>query len=290
MTANIPRPTLTKKPPGAVHFYFDKIAVWLRQPASPDDIRRLRRHAGHLYVTNTPARFGQGFRQRLEFKQPDSDVIAFLATRSDALVNAIEFSFDLAFADVLEREEAFEFLHRHLVRRWHGRRQQVRFVGAGAEEAGGGAGGTRYDGTRAAPNRLVLYQEEASRITGEVVPLLHLEWRANGVRAVTAAGVASVVDLVGFDHQAFWRHRLRLLEVIDNEKLGRLIRQAQTGRKEGPIVMEGYGVSADSRFGLILMRYHSVQEIIDDYGRGLRQERVSPAGWMAWGGWRSRRR
>jgi hypothetical protein len=37
--------------------------------------------------------------------------------------------------------------------------------------------------SRCAPNWIVNYKQELSRITGEVTPLLHLEWRVNGVRA-----------------------------------------------------------------------------------------------------------
>src|SRR6516164_2141124 len=41
--------------------------------------------------------------------------------------------------------------------------------------------------SRRAPNRIVNYKQESSRITVEVTSLLHLEWRVNGVRALCRA-------------------------------------------------------------------------------------------------------
>jgi hypothetical protein len=43
------------------------------------------------------------------------------------------------------------------------------------------ANGSRYDPSRAAPQRIVVYSEKNSRVTGEL-NCLHLEWRLKGLR------------------------------------------------------------------------------------------------------------
>jgi hypothetical protein len=143
------------------------------------------------------------------------------------------------------------------VRRWHTPRQGVRFVGRDDM--------TRYDGPRSAPNVLAVYLAEHDRHTGEAVPLLHVEWRAKGAKAVRSLGIATVRDLAAFDHRSFWRKRLLLMKVADEARLGRAWR---TRFGNAPAV-------PDARIGHVLAAsFPSVQEVIDVYCRGLRLNRV----------------
>ena len=56
--------------PLAVYPYFDKVQVWLKHLADDATIAKLRRQCGYLFADNRHARFGQGYRRRIELKQP----------------------------------------------------------------------------------------------------------------------------------------------------------------------------------------------------------------------------
>ncbi len=249
---------------------FDRVQVWLKAPETARRLAELRRHCGRLHVDNRPSSFDRAYRQRLELKQPNDAALRWLAAHSDGLVNRLEVALDFVFDTAAERDDAFEFLHRHLVRRWHGK-QTVRAIRGGTtallteeiEQAN-----TRYDGSRAARNVIAFYREDHSRITGEG-NCLHLEWRAKGAHAVRQAGVQSVKDLFDFDHRGFWQKRLVLIQV-EPERLGRSIRnrgRLGRGRKD----------RRDGQVGqVVLNSVGSVQELIDRYGRRRIQRAFRP--------------
>jgi hypothetical protein len=110
---------------------------------------------------------------------------------------------------------------------------------------------------RYAPNSIVLYQEDHSRITGEP-DCLHIEWRASNRRAVISVGIESAQDLIGFDFRQFWKRRLQLL-TVEPERLGRYFpRQGRKGRQRNSAL--------DRRRGRILLNgVASIQELIDRY-------------------------
>jgi hypothetical protein len=116
---------------------------------------------------------------------------------------------------------------------------------------------TRYDGPRRAPNRLVLYPCEHSRVTGEL-DALHLEWRLGRKRAVRAAGIHTVSDLIAFDHRAFWKKRLVLAD-IDPGALGKVINNRNAGTRSRSIT------PWDLRTGRAhLNGNRTIQELLDD--------------------------
>ncbi len=138
-------------------------------------------------------------------------------------------------------------------------------------------GETRYDGPRWAPNLLVLYKDDCSRITGEPY-CLHVEWKANGVRAVRGTGIHSPADLANFDHRTFWQERLRLVDV-DPERLGRLIRNRHDGGKSrtGDIQTRKWDRlrwNADEYYGRAAVACGSMQELLDKYGAKYRIHRI----------------
>jgi len=121
--------------PAAVHAYFDKKQVWLRRPADQTALEFLKKHCGKggLYVENRPAPFGQGYRQRLELRQPSPATLQWLAERDDVLINRVEIALDFIFESWNARDEALGFLHHHLIRRWRSKKQQIRLYRAGRE-------------------------------------------------------------------------------------------------------------------------------------------------------------
>jgi hypothetical protein len=251
--------------PTGAHGYFDKAQFWVCAPLDGPTLKWLQQKCGRggVYAVTQPARFNALYRQRLELRQPSVEALIWLATRDDALINRAEITIDLAFNCLSDRDDAWEFLHRHIVRGWHGKNQEVRIYRG--EEVRINNIGTRYDADRRAKNKIVFYPEKHSRITGEL-NCLHLEWHLNGLKAVRAAGIESGQNLPGFNHRAFWQKRLRLYDV-DRQRLGRLIRNQIGGkRSRSPEIMHmgQYRVNIDGRTGEVLSRAHNtIQELID---------------------------
>jgi hypothetical protein len=234
--------------PLAVSPYFDKVAVWLKQPIDRATIAKLRKQCGGLHVGNYRARFDRSYRQRLEFKQPKYAALIWIAWQTSGLINSVEVASDMTFANRRQVEEAQEFLNYHLCRRWHGNQHvHIHYD-------------TRYDASPWARNKIVLYPQRHSRITGEC-DVLHLEWRAIGVDAVRRAGISSGQDLLNFDHRKFWEKRLLLLDTTP-ERIGLYLRNRRQGtRSRMPNRL-------DERQGTVVLdSVFSMQELIDECGR-----------------------
>jgi hypothetical protein len=215
---------------------------------------------------------GARYRQRLDFKQPGDVALQWIAGRPDALINAVEVAADWIFRDRNERDDAADFLHWHLVRRWHPRKAAI-YVHPGTAR-------TRYDARRGARNMVVVYTEAFSRVTGECCNV-HLEWRANGAQAVRALGIESGRDLLDFDHRGFWEKRLMLVHV-DPARLGQYMRNRRNGTRSRAIdppndtddceprprrYCNRTVVPDDGRDGqIVLDGVGCLQELIDTYG------------------------
>ena len=244
--------------PSSAHGYFDRVQLWLKRPATRSQLADLDACCGHLYAENRSARFNSQYRQRVDMKQPNRNALSWVAAHDDALITIVEIALDLAFDSPADRDDTQDWLRRHLIRRWHGKQQEVFCV----EE-------TRYDASRAAPNQIVFYREEHSRITGEL-NCLHIEWRANRARAVRSAGIITPQDLLVFPFREFWSHRLLLVD-LDEEGLGRYLRNTsnRTRSRKSPTVSYGYGeINLDRRLGHSISANRSIQEVVDQY-RGI---------------------
>ena len=251
--------TLPKKPTDIIP-YLDYMRVWFRMPVSVTTLGYLNKQCGSFDAFDGPAPFDAAYQHRLDFRQPSKLALSWIAGQRDYLINYVEIAVDYIFQDAASRDDAFDFLDRHLVRRWHGK-QQVVFYGDGSSEKT-----TRYDAERKSRNKIALYRQKTCRVTGQF-HCLHLEWRLNGVRAVRAAGIVSAKDLVSFDHRSFWLKHLRLYSA-QQERLGRFIRNHKgKGRRRRSDTI-------DYRLGqAILSRFDRIQELIDTY-RHIRIQRV----------------
>jgi hypothetical protein len=174
--------------PIAVNAYFDLIQIWRREPLDEDVRYWLDSQCRHLYCESGPARHDHRLRQRLEMKNLSQDGLRWLVTQEDAFLNRAEFALDLHFSTQEDCDEAWELIHYHLIRLHRRGTQKIELLrGEGRKccrEDQIGLAETRYDGPRRARNRIVKYRQDHCRITGEVLPLLHLEWRTNGVRSL----------------------------------------------------------------------------------------------------------
>ena len=180
--------------------YFDKVAVWLREPADRATLAVLK--CGSLDNRIRPGPFPD-LRQRLEFKQPKPEALRWLASRPDAYINQVEVALDYEFASTSERNRAYEFLDHGLVRKWHAKQQQIYLDPRIAE--------TRYDAGRGAPSGTVLYKPGYCRFTGE--PDLETAYSSiwSGVREPGGRSALPELnagrDLVEFNHRQFWEDR-----------------------------------------------------------------------------------
>jgi hypothetical protein len=271
------RSRITLPNPIGKYPYFDKIQFWVCEPLDLKTLALLKRSCGRggIGIDNRPARFNnrhRQYRQRIELRQPSVGALRWLAEHSDLLINQAEIALDLIFKNRADAEEALDFVHQHLVRRWHGKRQEIR-VRRGDD---GGSLETRYDAGRRSPNALVLYADDHTRATGELY-CVHIEWRVKRLRAMRAAGINSGQDLLEFDHRAFWQRRL-LLYTVNRSRLGRLLRNRVTGkrRRTPEIIQRGrYGYDVEGNQGEACARsYDTVQELIDNVRSFCRVDRA----------------
>jgi hypothetical protein len=204
--------------PIAVYPYFDNIQFWRREPLGREIRLWLPSQCRDFYCdASKPARFDYRLRERIQLKGLSPEGLLWLASQQDAFINRIEIAIDIHFNDAKAVDDTFELFHRHLVRRHHRRNQEIRFYreedGKPWREHQISRAETRYDGPRRAPHLTVIYKQKSCRVTGEVAPLLHMEWRANGIKAVRSLGIHSAADLYKFDHTSFWDYRLLLLDI-----------------------------------------------------------------------------
>jgi len=261
----IPKPERLAKPT-ATETYFDLIQIWLRQLLDEKTISWLGGECRALHVGKGPA-LGNGYCQRIEMKGLSDNGLRWLIAQEDALINRIEIAIDFHFSNERDRDGTFALFHKHLIRPHHGRKQEIVLLRSEGREPCAEHHidnvETRYDASRRARNLIIFYKQDLCRITGEVVPLLHLEWRANGKRTLERLGICSVAGLESFDHGRFWAEHLRLVDVSP-ERLGRLIRNRNKGTRSR---VNRYD---DRRNGHCLLKYEcdgSIQTLLDKYGR-----------------------
>lgn len=75
---------------------------------------------------------------------------------------------------------------------------------------------------------LVIYTDRPSKLNNaqpdpDATPCLHIEWRATGKAALQHLGLATLADLIAFEHHVFWSQRLRVHQLPAKADLGRLL-------------------------------------------------------------------
>ncbi len=75
---------------------------------------------------------------------------------------------------------------------------------------------------------LVIYADRPSKLNNaqpdpDAAPCLHMEWRATGKAALQNLGLATLADLIAFEHHVFWSQRLRVHQLPAKADLGRLL-------------------------------------------------------------------
>lgn len=84
-------------------------------------------------------------------------------------------------------------------------------------------------------SRVALYPDRPSKINNarpsdDDDPDFHFEWRASGKDALAQIGIASIDDLIMFDHDRFWAERIRLYDITNKTGLGRKLAMCMGGK------------------------------------------------------------
>ena len=247
--------------PSDISAYIDCVHAWLPRRLSARELAWLAQHCGELHVPKWRKRWDRvGYQQYVDLKQPTDAALHYLHSIGNVLVNYVEFALDWTFNYEDERDAAWSFTDRHIVKRWHRHSQGIRYVK-----------GTRYTAGRHGNSNLVSYADKPSRITGEV-HCLHIEYRMR-LRALQRIGISSAKDLLNYDHHAFWTQRL-IMRAIDLDRFGR--RYNRQILHEGPrygawtqSITDRSTYNYDRRTGYTIARLHSTQAVIDQYRRYL---------------------
>ena len=245
--------------PSEIFSYCDAIQFWLKHPLPRQELAWLYSQCGSMHVHNQPALFDWSYQQRLQIRQPTEEALQSLSTLNDPYLNRVELSLDWTFPTEPERDAAYECVCQRHIKKWHGR-QRINFDKT-----------TRYTGPPGARNLMALYPDRPCRVDGEVF-CVHLDWRIKGASAVSAAGIASLHDLLNFNYRRFWQDKLLLCE-LDVRGLGRQfnIHVAGKGRRRGPWIYfcgtnGWFAYDVDLHIGgIIIDTLPSTQEVIDSY-------------------------
>jgi hypothetical protein len=237
--------------PNSIDAYPDCVRLWLPKPLLASDLDWLDAQCGDdMYAKTYPKRWQrESYQQFLSLPQPTPAALQFLSEYSDGLLNYAEIALDWTFDDAELNAHAADTANNYIVKRWHRDSQGIRFV----------AGVTRYTGPRTATTNLVSYNDEPSRITGEIY-CTHTEFRLRGVLALRRAGIHAVKDLLNLDYREFWRPRL-ILRAVDPIKLGRMYRVHIEGKDRRRGAYEDDGRVG----GRIVHMLGSTQAVIDNY-------------------------
>ena len=84
-------------------------------------------------------------------------------------------------------------------------------------------------------SRMALYPDRPSKINNarpldDDDPDFHFEWRASGKDALAQIGIASIDDLIMFDHDRHWAERIRLYDITNKTELGRKLAKCMGGK------------------------------------------------------------
>jgi hypothetical protein len=171
--------------PTAIHFYFDRMRVWLQQPISTVHVRRLRKECGRggLHDVSEPAWFDRRYRQKLELHQPSTLALQSLSRLGDGvLLNYVEIACDLIFSDRDSVERCLELFMGSFVQPWHRNTMQVR-----AYPEGYTTRAPPQPGERRVGHWSQYYVDKTSRLTG-APHCFHFEGKHEGVQFVRRSG------------------------------------------------------------------------------------------------------
>ena len=205
-------PDFKQKIKGTISYY-DTIEIWLTREICKSEMENLKL-LGKVRVRSIKKYHRRNYTKRLILSQPSIGLLKLLdeiLSRSDPqdyVLTRVDIALDLiteksVHADYLKRKIDF-----HLIQGWRGKsvkvvveKETIYFRGIGSR------------------NNICIYSDKPSKMTDE--PCCHIEWRMKSTHAIAAKSIKSILDLIHFDHEEFWKSRLKLVSV-DLFKLGQI--------------------------------------------------------------------
>jgi hypothetical protein len=203
--------------------FVDSLAVLVPRHLRKAEIKSVRELCGSLYrVDEDPPTWA--YAALWVMHQPSAAALELIDSiqtpRRPPLVVGLEVALDFVTATEEDAHAVRRFFQNHLAQAWQSRNAKGvdSFVDA------------HYADYRAgAAQAWVAYSDQPCRVTGEV-SCCHLEWRIRRAAGCRRVGVGRPADVLGFEHVAFWRCKLRLRR-IDVQKLGRQLSKGRHARR-----------------------------------------------------------
>lgn len=203
---------------------FDRIKIATDRAVLPEPIDKLNfLCAGGADFDVRNLKFNPAWKATLDLRQPAPEAISelrsgYLADQVGAMITYIEVAWDIIFKTQRQAREFQTWLLERLSLCYqrgaiHVFECTVYFSRrAGATSGKRGVVGVTYCDR---PSKIVSPHFER--------PCVHVEIRLTGSDVAARAGIASVSDLVHFDHAEFWKRAIRLHECPPPTRLGRLL-------------------------------------------------------------------
>ncbi|HEY6328714.1 MAG TPA: hypothetical protein VI756_05210 [Blastocatellia bacterium] len=260
--------------PSAIHIYFDRLHIWLRQPLPRDAVERLSKLCAEVIVGRKRAWFDWRYRQSLDIFRPTLSALRFLAGLDNSvLFNYVEIACDFIFIDPHAVQRCLKLFRASFLQAWHRLTMQVKAYAQGFTTRD-----TPEPGERRTGQWFQYYIDRPCRLTQDPY-CFHFECKHQGVQFLRRIGLRHPRDLIKFDFDDYFARRM-ILYRLDLERLGRYDDNRRTGRKRRTSQIETYSsVSFNVDFwrGAILYRRlsahpdstdNSLQQFVDRYRRG----------------------
>jgi hypothetical protein len=227
-------------PDGAVIYAFDRVTVWLDRPELPVPDQRLKSQCTALVVSLRQMRYNPRWKLKVDIFQPTIECLRRLAQALEqdvgALITYIEIACDIPTSgkkQALKWRNHFlaearvkyqrQVVIRHLTNWYYGRRNYY----AGHEKPESMSGDKARHGDKRG-SMLVVYADRPSKLNNSQpketdTPSCHIECRSSGSNALSRIGIASLLDLIDFDHSKFWTEYVRLYRPLKPTNVGRIL-------------------------------------------------------------------
>ena len=206
-------------------YAFDRITIAIDRPALPKAAaNRLNRGCkGGLKPEPGYMEFNPKWQCQLKLFQPSEEALRVLIECLGDQIGAIVTGAELAVDMICEQDRDALATQAWIAERLVFRRQRDSVI---REQ-----GTTDYYSRRTSPRsgkrgRVgVVYADKPSKLNSKFFgrTCVHLECRFTGSQVLASIGIASVSDLLTFNHEAFWRSAVTLFQLPSRTELGRLL-------------------------------------------------------------------
>jgi hypothetical protein len=221
---------------------FDRITLWLDHQELPCSEEHLSRHCTKLTTTVNHLTYNPQWMLKVDLHQPTIKCLNLLTTSLGQDINTLICYVEIACDLPTSKKQAQCWLNyflgeshvknqRQTVKHdktvwYYGRRTKVASDDQTTKSAGKKV---TYSDKRG--NVLAVYADKSSKINNaqpnENASLcLHIEYRTTGSTEISRLGIASLEDLIKFNHMKFWNKHVCMYSPLKTTKLGRWLAKA----------------------------------------------------------------